>query len=407
MAVPNIPNLILSHYLIKNCNLWIWDFDDTIITTEAYLKHNMDENTINNLSDKQLLEDVPYYPYFRKVVEFLYMKGRKVGIASFGVYTIIQAYMNRIFGMNQKYFDANNVKAFRRNRDDTDIRKKLPLNKNSMIYDIMEFYKISTFTNVCLFDDAPNNIADAMAIGIVGVQIDCLFNPEVMPMIDAKMTTDTSNTHPLFYSDGQRKIWKNIPVVNGEAILCNPDVTYKTVGTTKKCLKKKLPIDLDLSMVADDLPIPTLDGTVSIKKYTGPFTTRPASDIDYQTIVKTNFPGIAFNKKFIGNMTYQEYLDSQTNPTTTNPLSNPISTNNTSSNTRIVETFDDCIDCNDELNKKINLIVMIGLILGLVIFIWRIHKTNESQVMMVWSLILLFVILTLALSLFRFKKYKY
>jgi hypothetical protein len=368
MAVPNIPNLILSNYLIKNCNLWIWDFDDTIITTEAYLKHNMDDTTISNLTDDELQEDVPHYKYFKEIVKYLYIKGRKIGIASFGVYTIIQAYMNRIFGMNQKYFDTNNIKAFRKDRNDADIRKRLPLNKNSMIYDIMQFYKISTFNNVCLFDDAPSNIADAMAIGVIAIQIDCLFNPEIMSIIDAKFNIETSNTHPLFYSDGQRKIWKHIPIVNGEAVLCNPDVSYKPIGDTKKCLRKKLPIDTDLGTVADIIATPTLVGKMIIKKNTQ-FTSSPTANLVSK---------ISINHQ----------------------------TKNSKSNKTEIEGFQNfltCLDCNNQLNKTINLIVLIGLIICLVIFIWRIHQSNDTQIMMVWSMILIFVILTLCLTFYKFK----
>jgi len=378
MAVPNIPNLILSNYLIKNCNLWIWDFDDTIITTEAYLKHNMDDTTISNLTDDELLEDVPHYKYFKEIVKYLYIKGRKIGIASFGVYTIIQAYMNRIFGMNQKYFDSNNIKAFRKDRNDTDIRKRIPLNKNSMIYDIMQFYKISTFNNVCLFDDAPSNIADAMAIGVIAIQIDCLFNPEIMSIIDAKFNIDTSNTHPLFYGDGQRKIWKHIPIVNGEAVLCNPDVSYKPIGDTKKCLRKKLPIDTDLGTVADILAIPTLGGKMIIKKNTQ-FTSNPTANF---------VPEISMDKKFMGEMTHQ----------TKNYKNNKIKENEGFQN---YNNNNICVDCNNQLNKTINLIVLIGLIICLVIFIWRIHKTNDTQIMMVWSMILIFVIITLCLTFYK------
>ena len=293
MAVVNEPGVELSQYLVENCTLWVWDWDNTIIDEEAYIRHNMQDNTIANLTEEQLITDIPYLDYFRTVVKFLYSKGRKIGIASFGVYSIIQAYMNRIFGMNQHYFDASNIKAFRRHIGDYEnMFKKIPSNKNEMIYDLMQFFKVSTFETVCLFDDDSRNIADASAIGIIAVQVDCLFNPELMPLVDAKMGRDTSNTRPLFYSDGQRKIWKKIPIVDGQAVLCNPDVEYKPVGETK-CIYKKLPYIDDGNTnplgIENALPIPTLSGQMVIPTKStsknATFTTKPASDFDYQAIV--------------------------------------------------------------------------------------------------------------------------
>jgi hypothetical protein len=381
MAVKLDPSVVLSQYLVENCTLWVWDWDNTVITGDAYLRHTMDDDTIANLSETQLAEDIPYVDYFRSVIQFLYSKGRKIGFASFGIYSIIQAYMNRIFGMNQHYFDASNIKAFRRNKSDMNIQKKLPLNKNAMIHELMEFYKVSTFESVCLFDDAPSNIADAMAIGIVAVQIDCLFNPDIMPLVDAKMRTDTSNTRPLFYTDGQRKIWKKIPVVNGEAVLCNPDVEYKPVNGTKKCLHKPIPIDVDLTPIfTTEIPPPTLPGPTIFptKSKTGPFITRPPSDFDYQSVVKANLPGIELQKKFNGDMTYQDFIKSHE---FTEGFAN-------------VDT-DDCTSCYSPIMQKINIVVLAGLVLALAIFIWRIYQSHtESDVMIVWSMILIFVILT-------------
>jgi hypothetical protein len=47
--------------------------------------HNMTDTTIENLTDEQLNIDVPNVGYFKNVVEALYEKGIKVGVASFGV----------------------------------------------------------------------------------------------------------------------------------------------------------------------------------------------------------------------------------------------------------------------------------------------------------------------------------
>ena len=388
MAVKNDPGVELSQYLVDNCMLWVWDWDNTIIDIDAYIRHNMEDHTIANLTDEQLLLDIPYLDYFRKVVQFLYLKGRKIGFASFGVYSIIQAYMNRIFGMNQRYFDASNINAFRRNLEDSSLHKKLPPNKNEMIYDIMQFYKISTFQNVCLFDDAPSNIADASAIGIIAVFVDCLFNPDIMPLVDAKMGIDTSNTRPLFYSDGQRRIWKKIPVVDGEAVLCNPDVEYKPVGATK-CIYKKLLNNVNLdddnensnSNIQTTTTTTTTHSTLPTKNINATYTTQPASDFDYQSIVKAQLPGIEFQRKFHGDMTYQDFIKSQ------------------NANQSIAEGFTNCTDCNSPIMQKINMFIFVGLAIGLAIFIGRLYITHQEQeIMIVWSMIFLFIIITAVIN---------
>ena len=68
MAVKSDPGIALSQYLVDKCTLWVWDWDNTIINTDAYLKHNMDDDYISNLTDAQLAEDIPYVDYFRSVV---------------------------------------------------------------------------------------------------------------------------------------------------------------------------------------------------------------------------------------------------------------------------------------------------------------------------------------------------
>ena len=50
MAVPNQPpeNLQISFYLYKNYDLWIWDFDDTLIDTTTYYIKSMEREDILN-----------------------------------------------------------------------------------------------------------------------------------------------------------------------------------------------------------------------------------------------------------------------------------------------------------------------------------------------------------------------
>lgn len=176
MTSLNVPKDIpISFYLLKQCKLWVWDFDDTLIDTETYLKKNMSPDTILKRCDAELDKEIPQWRYFRKLVEFLVTHGRYVGIASFGTYEIIQAYMKRIMGFNQQFFTKKNIIAPCMKARET-YRFNIPPNKNEYIYTLMRIYRIQDFKSVVLFDDKPSNISDAIAIGIIGIQIATPYN---------------------------------------------------------------------------------------------------------------------------------------------------------------------------------------------------------------------------------------
>lgn len=157
----------------------------------------MTPDAILKRCDDELDVEIPQWRYFRKLVEFLVMHGRYVSIASFGTYEIIQAYMKRIMGFNQQFFTKNNIIAPCIQARDT-FRFNIPPNKNEYIYKLMQIYRVQDFKRVVLFDDKPSNIADAIAIGIVAVQIaapgngdnprgNMYFGPWVMDEFDKKI----------------------------------------------------------------------------------------------------------------------------------------------------------------------------------------------------------------------------
>ena len=198
MSANSIPphDLPVSFYLIKQCKLWVWDFDDTIIDTNTYYKTKMDVTSIRNRTDEELDEEVPQWRYFSRLIEFLLMHGKYVGIASFGTHEIIKAYMDRILGFNQKFFGKQNIIA--PCIADRDTRRfSVPPNKNEYIYQLMKIYRVQDFGRVVLFDDMPSNISSATAIGIIGVQIatprngdvdysKMFFGPWIMADLDEK-----------------------------------------------------------------------------------------------------------------------------------------------------------------------------------------------------------------------------
>jgi hypothetical protein len=200
MAISNtsikLDKLQLSTYLYDNYDLWVWDFDDTLIDTTTYYITSMKPEDIKKRDLVELDQEIPNWKYFVSLVQFLVGSGKRVGIASFGTYEIIQAYMDRIFGFGQKYFTRNNImaacKAHRISRE-----YKMPINKNSYIYDLMQLYKIQDYQKVVLFDDNSSNISDALAIGILGIKIQGrdqngigngghFFGPDIMSAIDYK-----------------------------------------------------------------------------------------------------------------------------------------------------------------------------------------------------------------------------
>jgi hypothetical protein len=199
MTTLNIPSdLPLSSILFKQCKLWVWDFDDTLINTETYYSSNMSPEAILNRTDEQLNNEVPQWRYFQRLVEFLVGHGRYVGIASFGTYEIIQAYLKRIMGFNQQFFTRKNIVAPEYKQRDS-FRFNQPPNKNEYIYQLMRIYRVQDFKRVVLFDDNATNIADAIGIGIVGIQVPSLnggdnptsnklfFGPWIMADFDSKL----------------------------------------------------------------------------------------------------------------------------------------------------------------------------------------------------------------------------
>lgn len=194
--------MIVSQNLQDNLDLWLWDFDDTLIDTSTYFRQSMKPKDILKRTDVELDKEIPSWRYFKKLVKELFRLGKRIGIVSFGTGKIIQAYMNRIFGMNQLYFHRNNILALCRDKDGRPI--EYFEDKNSFIYTLMDYYRIEDIRRVVLFDDRMINIVNAAKIGVIAVKIP-----------GRKSTTG----HPEFYSveDSKFKI-KNQYLFNEKTI---------------------------------------------------------------------------------------------------------------------------------------------------------------------------------------------
>ena len=218
-------DIVISPYLNKHMQLWLWDWDDTLLDTRAYHRHSMNSNYIEyHLTDEELLLDIPNYQYFKDLVYYLVEKGIRVGIVSFGIYSIIRSYMNRIFGMNQKIFTHVNIYASCQEIGQHRDYHKIPINKNVYIQKIMNHYKLNNYSNVVLFDDNSTNIADALRLGVFAIQIilpiqedkrdnidmsSILFGEKIMFDLESKL--QYNNTLPTEFNFGylgDRKYWK-------------------------------------------------------------------------------------------------------------------------------------------------------------------------------------------------------
>ena len=166
-------DLTIPENLLKTFGLWIWNFEDVLIDTNAFYRMKMDPDEIRGLTDKQLELQVPHWKYYKSLVRELVKNGIYVGIVSFGVDYIIDAYMSRIFGYDQKYFIiGTNLKTIPRNKitGEPDVRDPIT-NKIPMIKELMDQYRIRNYDRVIMFDDSIQNLACVREVGVVGIKI--------------------------------------------------------------------------------------------------------------------------------------------------------------------------------------------------------------------------------------------
>ena len=225
----NEDGILISPYLEKNIELYVWDWDDTLIDINAYYRHSMNPNyIINTLPESEFFRDFPHHQYFKDLVLYLIKNGKRVGIASFGTYSIIKAYMERLFGLNKNPFHSRNMFASCQDIGCVRDYTNMPTNKNSYIRKIMDYYELNDYGKVVLFDDRPTNIADAARLGVIGVQIgelsektgkffvgkDQLFGPKVMRQVEDKLLASCSDENlkqfTRFGSLGDRRIHTNL-----------------------------------------------------------------------------------------------------------------------------------------------------------------------------------------------------
>ena len=160
---------VLSKFMKKEFDLWIWDWNNCLIDSSIYFGKRMNPQEIINKTDDELTHEFPGWVYFRDLVIELTREGRRVGIISLAKSDIIISYMRRIFGLNQHYFTANNI--LMPSLEDTQKTNGCYENKNKFIVKLMKLYRVNDPTKVIYFDDNSINTTEASGIGIVAVKV--------------------------------------------------------------------------------------------------------------------------------------------------------------------------------------------------------------------------------------------
>ena len=60
------------NHIIENIDLWIWDFDDTLIDTDTYYSKSMSVGDILSRSNRDLEQEFPNMAFFK-----LFVKGKR------------------------------------------------------------------------------------------------------------------------------------------------------------------------------------------------------------------------------------------------------------------------------------------------------------------------------------------
>ena len=256
----NENNQVISEYLLKKYKLWLWDWDDTLIDTTTYYVKSMEPEDIKNRTRADLDVEVPNWRFFHALIPYLVRNGVRVGMVSFGTYKIIRAYMDLIFGFNQKYFTQNNIIALC--RDGTGRPSEYYPNKNEFTERLMNYYRIPDYDKVVLFDDRMTNITDAAVLGIEGVKVigkddnllteyvksgrgkeyyaDTLFSKKTLNKLERKLKTREQKKHYINTLNNNKKFNKtNKNLLNHPIKRYNDIKEFGSMGHRKSDLKRK------------------------------------------------------------------------------------------------------------------------------------------------------------------------
>jgi hypothetical protein len=72
--------------------LFVWDFDETVLKVHSFALRVTEEEA----ATRELSGDVADLPYFRRCVQSALEQGHVCAVATFGLYPVVQAYLDRI-----------------------------------------------------------------------------------------------------------------------------------------------------------------------------------------------------------------------------------------------------------------------------------------------------------------------
>ena len=150
---------------ISKYDLYIWDFDLTILKIHSYA-NEIKEEDVKSLSWKKLMCHFADPIFFRDLVNHLIGNKKKVAIISFGYYNVIKAYLDRLFD-NDKIFGKHNIIT---PIDECQRHTSINSDKNQYIINIAREHNIP-YQRIIFLDDTYLNVNNARELGVSTVKI--------------------------------------------------------------------------------------------------------------------------------------------------------------------------------------------------------------------------------------------
>lgn len=163
---------ILSNYdvLLNQYDLYIWDFDMTILRIHSYA-NNMDSSEVNSMNWKKFVAHFWDPIFFRDLVNYIISKKKKVAICSFATYNVIKAFMDRLFD-NDKIFGLHNILTPLTGGQKYNRTVRIGSDKNNLLLELIRDNPGIPNSRFIFFDDTQTIIDSAKELGISVVKID-------------------------------------------------------------------------------------------------------------------------------------------------------------------------------------------------------------------------------------------
>ena len=163
---------ILSNYdvLLNQYDLYIWDFDMTILRIHSYA-NNMHSSEINTMNWKKFVAHFWDPIFFRDLVNYIISKKKKVAICSFATYNVIKAFMDRLFD-NNNIFGLHNILTPLNGEQKYNRTVRIGSDKNNLLLELIRDNPGIPNSRCIFFDDTQSIIDSAKELGISVVKID-------------------------------------------------------------------------------------------------------------------------------------------------------------------------------------------------------------------------------------------